>query len=819
MDIRYALRRLLQNPGFALVAVLTLALGIGANTAIFSVVNTFLIRPLPYPEPDRLAALFERNVVSDEQQMGVAAGNFLDWQKNATTFQQMSAYGFRIQTLSSETPGVAPERVGVCSCSGNLFSTLGVSLIMGRAFAPEEDRFGAPRVAIISYGLWQRQHGGAADVIGKSIRIDGENHQIIGVMPRGFMFPHRLVEVWRPLLAIIPPQEQIRHDLHNLFVVGRLRDGVSLEQGRAEIDSISASYKSAHPDEATGKGASAFPLHGQLVQTVRTPLIIMLGAVGCVLLIACVNIASLLLTRATSQTRELGIRAALGAGRGRIMRQLITESVILALAGGILGAILASSITSVLVENAPAAATLVPSGTVPVDPRVFLFAFGIAALSGIGVGLVPAIRVSRFDLANELKSGGRSATAARSHARLRNGLVAVEIALSVVLLIASGLLLRSFFLLYQVQPGVRMDRTLTMNVSAPFAKYREPEQRSAFLNELGERLRAMPGVRSAGITSCAALSGACNVLFYYVDGRPFVLGKVLTAMERSVDAEYFTAAGIPLLRGRTFTKRDGVGFDINHPRLGSILISQSMARTVFPGEDPIGKQIFFDYEVQRGRIQGVPVPHYEIIGIVGDVLSSLDAEPRATLYRPALDTANAGAMVLLHTMAEPKAVITDAQNVIHRIDPELAISRIQTMDELLNTSTAGRQFNMRLFAAFAGMALLLAGIGLYGLVSHSVSQRTAEIGIRMALGARGADVNRMILLQGLKPALAGLMIGLAGAAFATRILQSQLFGVTPADTMTFVIVPLLLLAVAVLACVLPAIRATRLDPTAALRAE
>ena len=357
MDIRYALRRLLQNPGFALVDVLTLALGIGANTAIFSVVNTFLIRPLPYPEPDRLAALFERNVVSDEQQMGVAAGNFLDWQKNATTFQQISAYGFRIQTLSSETPGVAPERAGVCSCSGNLFSTLGMNPIMGRAFAPEEDRFGAPRVAIISYGLWQRQHGGAADVIGKSIRIDGENHQIIGVMPRGFMFPHRLVEVWRPLLAIIPPQEQIRHDLHNLFVVGRLRDGVSLEQGRAEIDSISASYKSAHPDEATGKGASAFPLHGQLVQTVRTPLIIMLGAVGCVLLIACVNIASLLLTRATSQTRELGIRAALGAGRGRIMRQLITESVILALAGGILGAILASSITSVLVENAPAAAT------------------------------------------------------------------------------------------------------------------------------------------------------------------------------------------------------------------------------------------------------------------------------------------------------------------------------------------------------------------------------------------------------------------------------------------------------------------------------
>jgi predicted permease len=819
MDIRYAFRRLLKNPVFALVGILTLGLGIGANTAIFSVVNTFLIRPLPYPEPERLAALWERNVVSDEQQMGVAVGNFLDWQKSTTAFQQMSAYGFRILTLSSDSPGTAPERIGVCGCSGNLFSTMGVNPVIGRSFAPEEDRFGAPRVAVISYGLWQRQYGGAADVIGKSIRIDGETHEVIGVMPRGFMFPHRLVDVWRPLLTLLPPQLQVRHDLHNLSVVGRLRDGVSLERGRAEIDSISASYKSAHPDEATGKGATVLPLHNQLVQTVRTPLIVLLGAVGCVLLIACVNIASLLLTRATSQIRELGIRAALGAGRGRIIAQLITESVILALAGGAFGAILAFSITSVLVENAPAAATLVPSGTLPVDPRVFVFAFGIAALSGIGVGLVPAIRVSRFDLANDLKSGGRSMTTTRSHARLRNGLVSVEVALSVVLLIASGLLLRSFFLLYQVQPGVRMDRSLTMNVSAPIASYREPEKRAALLNELGERLRSMPGVKSAGITSCAALSGACNVLFYYIDGRPFVLGKVLTAMERNVDAEYFAAAGIPLLRGRTFTKRDGLGFDINRPRLGTILISESMAKTVFPGEDPIGKQIFFDFEVQRGRIQGTPVPHYEIIGIVGDVLSSLDAPPSPTFYRPALDVANAGATVLLHTSAEPKSVIADAQNVIRGIDPELAISRIQTMDELVSTSTAGRQFNMRLFAAFAGMALLLAGIGLYGLVSHSVSQRKAEIGIRMALGARGSDVHRMVLLQGLKPALAGVVMGLATAAFATRILQSQLFGVTPADPMTFVVVPLLLLAVAAIACFLPAIRATRLDPTDALRAE
>jgi len=818
-DARYALRGLRKNPGFASIAVLTLALGIGATTAIFSVVNTFLIRPLPYPEPQRLVGLFERNVVGDEPLMSVAPGNFIDWQKTATGFQQMSAYGFQTMTVSNSNAGAAPERVGVCGCSGNILATLGVSPIVGRTFFPEEDRFGTPRVAMISYSLWQRQFGGAADAIGKTVRVDGEDDEVIGVMPLGFLFPNRVVEVWRPLLAGLPLQQQIRHDLHYLSVVGRLRQGVSLEQGRAEIDGIAARYKNSHPDEATGKGANALPLHDQLVGTVRTPLIVLLGAVGCVLLIACVNIAGLLLTRAVSRMREIGIRAALGAGRGRIIRQLVTESVMVALAGGVLGAVFPLSITNFLVQNAPSAARLVPSGKLAMDPRLFLFAFGIAAASGIGVGLFPAIRVSRFDVANDLKSAGRSLTLTRSHTRLRNGLVSVEIALSVMLLVASGLLLRSFLLLYQVQPGIRLDQTLTMNVAAPSAKYGRAEQRSAMLSELGEQLGAIPGVRSAGLTSCPPVSGPCNFLFYYVDGRPFVLGKVLIAMEYSVDAEYFTAAGIPLARGRTFTKRDGIGFDLSNPRLGSILINESMARTVFPGEDPIGKQIFFDFEVQRSRIQGTPVPHYEVIGVVKEVLASLDAKPSPTLYRPLLDVANAGATVVLHTAGEPKSVITDARNEIQRIDPDLAVSRIQTMNELLSASTTGRQFNMVLFASFAGLALLLAAIGLYGLVSHSVSQRRAEIGVRMALGATASDVNKMVLFQGLKPAIWGVVIGLAAAAFAAQILRSQLFGVTPIDPLTFALVPMLLLAVAALACGPPTLYAIRLDPAVALRAE
>ena len=818
-DLQYAIRGLLKNPGFALVAVLTLAIGIGANSAIFTVVNTFLIRPLPYPEPDRLVSLFERNVVADEQQMSVAPGNFLDWQKTATSFESMAATGIRILTLTGDSAGSVPERVGICACSGTLFQTLRVKPVIGRVFTAEEDRYGAPRLAVISYALWQRRFGGADDVIGKSIRLDGDDHQVVGVMPRDFLFPHRVVEVWRPFLSGLPPQQQIRHDLHNLGVVARLRAGVSVEQAYAELDGIAARYKKDHPDEATGKGANVVPLHSMLVQNVRGSLVVLLAAVGCVLLIACVNIAGLLLTRAASRTREIGIRAALGAGRGRIVRQLVTESVVLALTGGALGAVFAFSISSVLIENAPAAVVLVPAGSVPFDYRVFLFALGTAAFSGIGVGLFPALRVSRSDLADDLKSGGRSATASRTNTWTRNGLVSAEIALSVMLLIASGLLLRSFLLLYQVQTGVRTDHTLTMNVNGPLASYREPAQRVALLKQINERLQTVPGVKSVGLTSCPPVSGACNILFYYVDGRPFVLGKVLTAMERSVDPFYFVAAGIPLVSGRTFSERDGTGPDMNNPRLGSILISESMAKTVFPGEDPIGKQIFFDYEVQRGRVQGVPVPHYQIIGVVGDVLSALDAQPSPTLYRPLLDAANAGATVLLHTAVEPKSVIGPVQNEIHLVGSTLAVNRVQTMDELLNASVAGRQFNMMLFASFAALALLLAGIGLYGLVAHSVSQRKAEIGIRMALGASRADVHRMVMLQGLKPAIAGVFIGLVAGGFAVRILRSQLFRVTPADPATFVLVPMVLLAVATLACVLPALRATRLDPTVALRAD
>jgi putative ABC transport system permease protein len=818
-DLGYAVRLLRKSPGFTLTAICSLALGIGANTAIFSIVNAYLLRPLPYDRPDRLVVLFERNVVGDEQDMALAPGNFFDWQSASTTFQSMSAYTTRTTTVGADTAGAEPERVGACACSGTLFATLGVQPRLGRPFSPEEDRFGVPRVVIIGEQLWQRQFHGAADTIGKTIRVNEVPHQIVGVMPRGFMFPYRTIEVWTPLAASLPPSQQVRHDLHFLQAVGRLRDGVPMERARAEIDALAAQYKSAHPNESTAKGAALVPLHEFLVRGVRTLLLVLLGAVACVLLIACVNIANLMFTRAAARAREIGIRAALGAGRGRIIRQLVTESIVLGVAGGAAGGVLAVWLADSLVTRAPGADVMLPSGRVPIDPIVFVFACAVAIGTGVLVGLVPAIRGSRADAASDLKEGGRSATAGRAQARVRNLLVTAEVSLSLVLLVAAGLLFHSFSRLYEVQPGVRMDRMVTLSTTLPQTRYRTATERSAFFADLTDRLRALPGVVSAGLSSCTPLSGACNALFLYIEGRPYEPGKFLTAHERSVDPGYFSTAGIPLLKGRTFTREDGVGFDAQHPRLGKIVISQAMAKTFFGDEDPIGKRIFFDYEVQRERNEQIPAPRYEIVGVVGDVLPFLEGRMTPTLYRPILDNAVNGVTILVHSAGEPEAVIGSVRNEMRRIDPGLVLFQVRTMAEHVGRATADRQFTTLLFTVFAGLAVLLAAVGLYGMVAYAVSQRTAEIGVRMALGATRGDVSRLVVMQGLRPAAIGVVVGLVAAALASRLLESLLFGVAPLDPLTFALVPPLLLAVAGLASYLPALRAARLDPTIALRTE
>jgi putative ABC transport system permease protein len=818
-DVGYAVRVLRKSPAFTLTAVLSLALGIGANTAIFSVVNAFLLRPLPFPQPDRLVALFERNVMGDEARMSVAPGNFLDWQQQSTSFESVSAYTINAGSVSAIGSDAEPERLMVCICSGNIFATLGVTPIIGRPFLASEDRFNGDRVVVISSDLWQRQFGGAADVIGRGVRLNGTDYQIVGVMPRDFMFPNRNVAVWRPLLLTMSPVQQERHGVHYLQVVGRVRNGFTREQAEAEISGISARYKNAHPTEATGSAASAVPLHAQLVEGVRRSLVILLGAVTCVLLIACVNIANLGLTRALARTREIGVRAALGASRGRIIRQLVTESVLLALAGGATGFVLARSLANVLVANAPGAEVILPAGNLRLDPAIFVFAFAIALTSGIIIGLLPAIRATRDDVVTDLKEMTRSATSSRTHGRLRALFVSAEMALSLMLLIAAGLLLRSFVQLYDVRSGVRVDHTLLLSTTLTGASYREAPQRSAAFRSLADRLGALPGVTSAGLTNCAPLTGSCNVLFFYIEGRLYAPGKFDAALERGVDPDYFRSAGVPLVRGRSFTDRDGVGFDPKQPRVGSIVISEMMARTFFANEDPIGKRVFFDFEVQRERTEGFPAPRYEIVGIVGDVLPTLDGTITPTMYRPILDIAPNSVTAILQTSAEPSSVAGAARAAVRDFDRNLMVFGVQSLEESIGRSTATRRFTLWLFAAFAGLAVMLAAIGLYGVVSYAVSQRRTEIGIRVALGATNTDVRRMVMMQGIKPAFAGAVAGLVAAALVARVLKAMLFGVTPMDPLSFALVPVFLLVVAAAACYLPAWRAARQDPTTALRSE
>jgi len=818
-DLRFARWQFAGRLGFTCTVVFVLALGLGANTAIFSVVHAFLLRPLPYPQPNSIVAISERVTGNaGEQGMNLSPGNFLDWRKQATAIEQMSAFTGGASVLTSPNNEFEPERVQVCNASGNFMATLGVAPLSGRPFAVDEDRSGAPRVAILSYRLWQRRFRGAPDIVGKSIRLDGDDYHVIAVMPRGFLFPNDTTAVWTPLLAALPPTVQIRRDLHFLQAIGRIRAGLTLQQSRAELDGIAARYKREHPEIAMGNGAILTPLHDVLVRDAHTSLLILMGAVGCLLLIACFNLANLLLTRSSARARELSIRAAVGASRGEIIRQLLTESALLALAGGAAGLLLACLLSPVLLAHAPGVDAVVSRSEFSFQPAVFLFAFGMALVTGLAVGLYPALVSSRADLAAGLREATRSSTPGRSHARFRGALISAEVALSVVLLVGAGLLLRSFSLLIQAPSGFRTDHLLTMRFQLPSA-YKAGAGRSAFFQQAARRLQTIPGVSAAGLSSCPPLSGYCNGLFFYREDRPFVQGRYSMAREWSVDPNFLAAAGLPLRRGRNFTARDGIGFDAKSPRPGAILISESMAREFFPGEDPIGKRIFFDYEVQRSKLEGAPTPKYEIIGIVGDTAAFLDRKPQSTLYRPLLDGLYGGATILLRTDVTPSSVATAALCEIHALDRSLAVYDVRTMEEAIGRSAADRKFTMLLFASFAGLAVLLAAVGLYGVLSYAVSQRRGEIGVRIALGASGSDVRRLVVWQGMKPAMIGVAAGLAAAYFACRLLKSMLFGIVPLDAVTFSLMSPLMLALSALACYLPAIRATRIDPTVALRSE
>ncbi|MGO4886000.1 MAG: ABC transporter permease [Bryobacteraceae bacterium] len=812
-DVRFALRQLWHKPGFAIVAIAVLALGLGGNAAMFSVVNAVLLQPLPYANPQRLVALFERDVIGHEPFNVVAPGNFLDWQKQARDFDQIAASGETAFNLASASGSLMPERIDGSYCSANLFATLGVAPVLGRSFREDDDRTGAKQVAIISYDLWQRRFGGSTDAIHRQIRLDSEQYDIVGVMPPNFAYPYRTVKAWVALQRYLTPAQLKTHSNHSLHVIGRLRPGVTVEQARAEIDGMARRFKLEHPEEISGKGGNVVALYDYTVKGVRVSLEVLFGAVACVLIIACVNVANLLLTRALGREREVAIRSAVGATRARIMRQLLTESVILSLLGGAGGLLLASLATDTLAASAPNAAYLPGIDRITVNGWVFLFTFVVALGTGIAAGLFPAFQGSRADIVESLK--GRSVSTGRSHARFRDILVAAEVALSLALLVGAGLLLRSFDRLENVSTGVRVDGTLTMGLSLPDAAYKTRAQVSVFCRQLIDRVRRVPGVLAAGMVTVVPVGGHWYDQVFKIEGRPLPPGKLMDSLYRNADPGYFKAAGIPLLAGRVFSARDGAGFDNLEPRLDAVVVSDSWAKRFLPGEDPLGKRIYLYTEDTPTK----KYPHFEIIGVVGDVLTRLDAPVEPTMYFPLLDGDSHDVYLVTHTAGDPHSMISALRHEINGLDRDLPVYNIRTMDDILGHAAQDREFSAMLLGLFAALALGLAAVGLYGVLSYAVSQRTAEIGIRMALGAPASEVRGMVLWQGMKPALVGIAAGLIGAAVGAKLLSDLLFGIGAGDMATFVSVPLLLLAVATVACLIPAMRATRIDPTMALRRE
>lgn len=793
-DFRYALRQLRKSPGFTLVAILTLALGIGANSAIFSVVNGVLLRPLPFADADSLVRVFE--TVPQYGRFSVAPPNFFDWRAQNSTFERIAAYSGSSATFVQDGN---PERISGVSVSWDIFELLRVKPALGRGFTPEEDTPGNDGVIVISHGMWQRRFGGDRGVVGRAINLSGSSVTIVGVMPPPFYFPSREAEYWTPI-ALNPSANN--RGAHFLGVIARLKDGASLRLASTDMETIAARLAQQYPENNAKESAEVIPLLENVVRNIRPALLTLLAAVGLVVLIACGNVANLLLVRASVREKEIAIRTALGAGRGRLVRQMLAESVALAMAGGAVGLLLAYAALRPL--QALSAGSIPRVEDVTIDAGVLVFTLAVSLLTGVIFGLVPAWQALRANLNDVLKEGGRSSVTGGGR-WLRSSLVVAEVAISIVLLVGASLLLRSFSRVTGVDPGFRAENVLSFRVALPGNAYPNREARIAFFNSLLERLEAQPQVLSAAMVQTLPLRGR-YVLSVTVQGRPAPPpGEEPSATYRSISPHYFEAMGIPLLRGRAFTERDIVDAPL------VAVVDEAFVRRHFPNENPIG---------QRLRMGNGTDGFYEIVGIVGNVHHfGLDENTEPTMYAPFPTDVFGTMWIVARTQGDPLQLAGAARGVLRDLDPTLPAYSITSLAEVVSESVAQRRFSTLLLGLFALIALFLAAVGLYGVLAYTVSQRTQEIGVRMALGAGRGHLLRMVVGHGMRLALVGVAVGLAGALALARTVSAMLFEVTPFDPASYAATAAVLVGVAALACYVPARRAMRVDPIIALRYE
>lgn len=792
-DTRYGIRMLRRNPGFTAVAVVTLALGIGANTAIFSVVNGILLRPLPYQDPARLVMMWHNNTKEHKSQDWMAYQTLLDLREENKSFQDVA--GMTLQWRFGLATEEGQETLQGYWVSASFFSLLGVEPFRGRAFLPEEDKPGGAPAVIVSHRLWQNAFGADPNILGRTITIDNHPAPVVGVMPAGFKFVDD-ADLWAPL-AQNPFFARGPRSVRVVSAIARLKPGVTLPEARTEMEAIAGRLAQAHPDTNAGLDVNVIQLQEQIVGKVRPALLVLLGAVGFVLLITCANMANLLVARASARETEIAVRIALGAGRGRIVRQLLTESVLLSLVGGAAGLLLALGGLRLLRSAGPAALPRVQE--ISIDGSVLGFTLAASVLTGILFGLLPAFQILKASLRDSLK-GSR---ATQPGGRTRSVLVVTEVALALMMLIGAGLMIRSFSRLMHVDPGFNPDHLLTLQMDVGPAYGPRPERRIALYHEMFERLEALPGVKSAGGVTRLPL-GAGSSTKLEIEGRPVAAGEEPEIEFRRASTHYFQAMGIPLRDGRTFTERDGPGA----PTVA--VINEAAAERFWPGENPIGRHVRF-----FGDSDG---PWFTVVGIVGDVKHfGLDLQAPGELYMSFDQGPPGGPRIAIRTSIDAASLIPAVRNELRAIDKQMGISQVETMDDIVSKSTADRRFQALLLGAFAALALILAAVGIYGVMAYGVAQRTHELAIRIALGAQTVDVFRLVVGQGMRLALIGVAAGLAGAFGLTRFLRTLLFELEPTDPITFAVVSVLLALVALLACYVPARRASRVDPIAGLR--